>query len=70
MPKTQPTCQKLTTDTRGKDQKLGGLKGLGGSAGRAEIGLPARLGKRGSTRLEVFWLANTARRGLRRGSAS
>ncbi|TYK05771.1 hypothetical protein E5676_scaffold98G002670 [Cucumis melo var. makuwa] len=43
----------------GKDQKLSGLKGLGGSAGRVGISLVARLGKRGSARLEEFRLTNT-----------
>ncbi|TYK28998.1 putative ribonuclease [Cucumis melo var. makuwa] len=51
MPKTQPTYQKLTNDRWGKDRKrLGGLKGLGNSAGRKES---ARLGGRNRLGLEA-----------------
>ncbi|TYK22177.1 ty1-copia retrotransposon protein [Cucumis melo var. makuwa] len=42
-----------------RDQKLGGSKGLGGSAGKPEIGLAARLKKQGWARLEEFRLINT-----------
>ena len=70
MPKTQPTYQKLTNDKWGKDQKLGGSKGLGGSARRAGISLAARLGKQGLARLEEFRLTNTVQARLGHGTGA